>query len=191
MGGGYPVDDQWLTTPYATDPPIPSLQVKSLDSLENRINRQNDRKVYKEVVFILPFMRSNTTKNEVEKMEKHEISFDGEGYVCTCGSRYNSQVGANLHIEEQKKFNEGYEKLKEILNVVIETETYPSWDFLNNVFTCKKLMGETSLWFWMGSLKVVRKGQTKAGDMEDLDSWKKEEDGTITLIGKKHEGWRT
>ena len=29
--------------------------------------------------------------------EKHEITYDGQGYVCTCGARYNSQLGARMH----------------------------------------------------------------------------------------------
>ena len=64
-------------------------------------------------------------------------------------------------------------------------QDYPSWDFLNGVLDCKKVLGEKKLWFWFGNLRIVEnEKQKKAGDMKILDDWNTEADGTITLIGK-------
>ena len=79
----------------------------------------------------------------------------------------------------------GYRQLQAIIGEIMEAQDYPSWDFINNVLSCKKILGEKKLWFWFGNLRIAEEGMTKAGDMLILDEWNTEEDGTITLLGIK------
>ncbi len=79
----------------------------------------------------------------------------------------------------------GYAQLESIISEIMQRESYPSWTFLNGVLSCDKFLGDNQLWFWWGDLRIVKPGQTRAGEMEILDDWNTEEDGTITLIGKK------
>jgi len=78
----------------------------------------------------------------------------------------------------------GYNQLQSIISEIMDMQTYPNWDFINNVLSCKNIFGENTLWFWIGELYIVRPGQKTAGEMEILDDWNTELDGTFTFIGK-------
>lgn len=77
----------------------------------------------------------------------------------------------------------GVEQLKAIMNEIIEIQGYPNFDYIYGVLSCKKVLGELTLWFWFGELLIVKPGQTRAKQMQRLSDWNTEEDGTITLIG--------
>lgn len=84
----------------------------------------------------------------------------------------------------------GYFQLKSIIADIMAMQDYPSWDFLNGVLTCDKILGKYSLWYHWGKLLIVpnKKRYAKgfnAGKCLELDDWNIEADSTITLIGRK------
>jgi len=99
----------------------------------------------------------------------------------------------------EKKVNElfkGYVQLEAIIKeIMVEQKKacsghgFPNWDFVNGVLSCKEILGESELWFHWGKLLIIRNFEKdvgkRAGEMEELEDWNTEEDGTITLIGKK------
>lgn len=80
-----------------------------------------------------------------------------------------------------------YQQLQAIITEIMQAQTYPNWDFLNNVLSCKAILGEHQLWYSYGRLLIVppeKKYGTMAKDLQTLDDWNTEADGSITLIGK-------
>jgi len=98
--------------------------------------------------------------------------------------------------EKKNEVFKGYAQLQAIIGEIMQTQEAlvngrgcPRWDFLNGVLSCEKVLGDSQLWFHWGRLLIVtkadREAEKRAGEMEELDDWNTEEDGTITLIGKK------
>jgi len=80
-----------------------------------------------------------------------------------------------------------YEKLKEIIKVVLDAQNHPNFDFINDVLSCKDLLEDVKLWYWFGELFIVRPEDEskKAGQMLKLKDWDINEDGTFCLIPKE------
>ena len=87
--------------------------------------------------------------------------------------------------KKTKKVWKEYEVLKTIIKEIMDTLEYPSFDFLNGVLSCEKLFGDKKIWCHWDKLLIVEGEKVIASDMEELIDWNTEEDGTITLIGKK------
>jgi len=90
----------------------------------------------------------------------------------------------------------GYEQLQYIIEEIMDIQKdacsgrgFPNWDFINNVLSCKEILGDAKLWFHWGKLLIHRPEDegTKALEHEELEEWEISENGTITLIGKKQE----
>jgi len=81
----------------------------------------------------------------------------------------------------------GCEQLKAIIGEIIGTQKYPKFDFINGVLSCEDILGNYELWLNWGKLLIVPKNtkHKQAQHFEELDDWNTEEDGTITLIGRK------
>jgi len=86
--------------------------------------------------------------------------------------------------------NTSYEQLKAIMKEIMTMQDYPNFDFINNVLSCKEILGDFELWYSWGKLLVVSpedKGKM-AGQLFELDDWNTENNGTITLIKKNKKG---
>ena len=83
----------------------------------------------------------------------------------------------------------GKEQIKEIISEMLDLEDFPTFDFLNNVLSSKKILGNYELWLHWGNLLIhhsVDDIGKNAGEHYILEDWNTENDGTITLIkGKK------
>jgi len=85
----------------------------------------------------------------------------------------------------------GYNQLTTIIGEIMAAQTFPMWNFTNNVLSCDKILGDFNLWFHWGHLLIVNKADRyktpalTAAECERLDDWNTEADGTITLIGKR------
>ena len=80
-----------------------------------------------------------------------------------------------------------YMQLQSIIQEILESQNYPKWDFVNNVLSCKEILGDNQLWFHWGKLLIHKPSDEgkNAGEHYELDDWNTAEDGTITLLGKK------
>ena len=83
--------------------------------------------------------------------------------------------------------NKGYEQLKAIIAEIMDQQDWPTWDFVNNVLSCEKILGDRQLWFHWGKLLIVEPGQKIAGEMNQLSDWNTEKDGTMMLIPAEKE----
>jgi len=90
----------------------------------------------------------------------------------------------------------GYQQMEAIIREIMVAQRqgcsgrgYPSWDFINNVLSCKAILGENKLWFHWGKLLIHRPADEykEAIAHEELQDWNTESDGSITLIGKPWE----
>lgn len=79
----------------------------------------------------------------------------------------------------------GKSQLWSVMNELMSRESVPSFDYINGVLSCEKVLGDKKLWFWFGRLLIVEKGKTIAKQMLELDDYKVEEDNTITMRGKR------
>jgi len=89
-----------------------------------------------------------------------------------------------------KQTYNGVEQLKGIIAAIMEQQDYPSWNFLNGVLSCQKILGEYELWLHWGSIRIVPAARRyedglTAGQLEILESWEMGADGMITLKGRR------
>jgi hypothetical protein len=93
----------------------------------------------------------------------------------------------NTTMQEHK----GYAQLKAIISEIMELDQencsghgFPKMDFVNGVLSHERF-GDIRLWFWFGDVRIVKPGQTTAGEMEILNDWNTGEDGTFTFYGRR------
>jgi hypothetical protein len=96
-------------------------------------------------------------------------------------------------VEDELDRPTGYFQLKAIIEEIMTMQDYPSWDFLNGLLSCDKILGEYSLWYHWGKLLIVpnKKRYNKgfnASKCLELDDWNTEANRTITLHGRKWVG---
>lgn len=90
-------------------------------------------------------------------------------------------------MKTQETKTKEYLQLQAIIKEIMEAQTYPHWDFINNVLSCKAILGDYQLWYSWGRLLIVAPDQkygSMAKDMQLLSDWNTEADGSITLLGK-------
>lgn len=91
--------------------------------------------------------------------------------------------------EEPKRTYVGVEQLKGIIGKILEAQSYPKWNFLNNVLDCEEVLGEFSLWLHWDKLLIVPKAERyekhTAVDFEELTHWSMNiKTDKIKLVGK-------
>ena len=88
---------------------------------------------------------------------------------------------------EIKKTKNDLELLNDIIIWFTAYQSYPTWDFINKVLSCKDLIGDNQLWFHWGKLLLVRpedKGK-KAGEMLRVTGFKVNEDNMLEFNTKE------
>ena len=86
----------------------------------------------------------------------------------------------------------GYTQMQAIIGEIMDFQDFPKWDFLNGVLSCEEVLGDFSLWFHWGQLRIIPsdiryKQVLTARDCDVLEEWNTENDGTITLIPSKED----
>jgi hypothetical protein len=85
----------------------------------------------------------------------------------------------------------GIAQMKAIIKEIVDFQSYPTFTYLNNVLSCKEVLGDFELWLSWGKLRIVPKEKnstgTTAGDLDTLQDWNTQADGTIILIPNKEE----